>query len=142
MSLIAALFSILYSITAIDAYEFEDPKLEERYQALIEVVRCPKCLNTNLAGSDAPIAQDLRKLIHRLLHEGKSDSEIRTYLIERYGDFIIYDPPLSPKTVTLWALPVIGLLLVLLIILKVGFKRDKPEITGDEANRLRQLDES
>ncbi|MCY4655944.1 MAG: cytochrome c-type biogenesis protein CcmH, partial [Gammaproteobacteria bacterium] len=68
----ACIFSFIYSITAIDAQEFEDPTIEERYYELLEVIRCPKCLNTNLAGSDAPIAKDLRALVYRLLHEGKS----------------------------------------------------------------------
>ncbi|MCY4656104.1 MAG: cytochrome c-type biogenesis protein CcmH [Gammaproteobacteria bacterium] len=138
----ACIFSFIYSITAIDAQEFEDPTIEERYYKLLEVIRCPKCLNTNLAGSDAPIAKDLRALVYRLLHEGKSDKEIRVYLVERYGDFILYDPPLSPKTVFLWALPVIGLLLVFWVVLKVGFQKNQPQLSAEEAQRLEEVDRS
>lgn len=141
MYLISAVFAIIVSVSAIDANEFDDPTLEARYQALIEVVRCPKCLNTNLAGSDAPIAHDLRQLIYRLLHEGKSDEEIRHYLVERYGDFILYDPPLSPKTLVLWALPLLGILVITWIVLKVGFKHEAPETSELEQQLLEELDE-
>ena len=141
MAIISTLFAVIISVSAIDAYEFDDPSLEARYQALIEVVRCPKCLNTNLAGSDAPIAHDLRQLIYRLLHEGKSDKEIRTYLVERYGDFILYDPPLSPKTLVLWTLPVLGILVIAWVVLKVGFKRESLEPSPEEIRLLEELDE-
>ncbi len=65
---------------AIEAFPFEDPAQEARYQALTEEFRCPKCLNTNLAGSDAPIAADLRATVHRLILEGATDQAIRDYL--------------------------------------------------------------
>jgi cytochrome c-type biogenesis protein CcmH len=73
----------------IDTFAFADEIQERRYRALIEEFRCPKCLNTNLAGSDAPIAQDLRKVVYRLVvTEGKRDQEVRDYLQARYGDFL------------------------------------------------------
>ena len=130
----------LISVTTIDALEFQEPSLEERYYALLEVIRCPKCLNTNLAGSDAPIAQDLRKLVHRLLHEGKTDKEIREHLVERYGEFILYDPPLSPTTLFLWILPIVGVLLVGWLVLKLGVKKDHTKLEPEEERMLQELD--
>ena len=79
---------------------------EARYRALTEEFRCPKCLNTNLAGSDAPIAADLRATVHRLILEGATDQAIRDYLQARYGDFVLYDPPVRRDTLLLWIAPV------------------------------------
>jgi len=96
---------------AIDAYEFSDPELQQRHQALVDELRCPQCLNTNLSGSDSMIAQDLRREIHRMVQDGKSDDDIRQFMYERYGDFILYKPRVNNKTMFLWFGP--GLLLIL-----------------------------
>ena len=77
---------------AIDAYPFEDEAMQLRYDALIAELRCPQCLNTNLAGSDAMIAQDLRREVYRMLQDGHSDDEILDFMHARYGDFILYSP--------------------------------------------------
>jgi cytochrome c-type biogenesis protein CcmH len=106
--------------TPVDIYEFASPAQEARYRALIDEFRCPKCLNTNLSGSDAPIAQDLRRTVHRLLVvEGKSDDEIRDFLQQRYGDFVLYNPPLRPGTLILWGAPVFFALIGLLVLWRV-----------------------
>ena len=96
---------------AIEAFAFNDATQEARYRALTEEFRCPKCLNTNLAGSDAPIAADLRSTVHRLILEGANDQAIRDYLQARYGDFVLYDPPVRRGTLLLWIAP--GLLLAI-----------------------------
>ncbi len=98
---------------AIDVYDFDSPQQEAQYRGLIEELRCPKCQNQNLAGSDAPIAQDLKQKTYDLIKEGRSDGEIRGYMQERYGDFISYKPPVRPSTWILWFFP--PLLLILLI---------------------------
>ena len=106
--------------------EFEDPAQQARYQRLIAEFRCPLCLNTNLQGSDAPIATDLRNLVLRLMREGKNDVEIRDYLQERYGDFVLYNPPFKPSTYVLWLGPgVIVLLAALLVWRTVRGARDE-----------------
>lgn len=110
--MIAALFSISV-FAAIDVYEFDSPQQEAQYRGLIEELRCPKCQNQNLAASDAPIAQDLKQKTYDLVKEGRSDSEIRDYMQERYGDFISYKPPVRPSTWILWFFP--PLLLIVLI---------------------------
>lgn len=96
---------------AIEAFAFDDVSQQQRYHALTEEFRCPKCLNTNLAGSDAPIAADLRATVYRLILEGASDQAIRDYLQARYGDFVLYDPPVRRDTLLLWIAPALLLAL-------------------------------
>lgn len=106
----------LLAANPVDVFSFEQPADEARYRDLIAEFRCPKCLNTNLLGSDAPIAQDLRRTVYRLaIAEGRSDVEVRAYLQERYGDFVLYNPPVRPATYLLWFGPV-GLLLIGLMV--------------------------
>ncbi len=108
--LISLLLASLSSVASIDVRDFRSPADEARYRALIDELRCPKCQNTNLAGSDAGLADDLKTRVYEQIQAGKSDSEIRDYLIARYGDFISYKPPLRASTLLLWWGP--GLLLV------------------------------
>ena len=90
---------------------FEDPALNERYRALIHEVRCPKCLNESIAESKAPVAAELRREIRRLMAEGASDDEIKTFLSSRYGEFVLYRPPMTPRTFAVWAAPFVLLAL-------------------------------
>jgi cytochrome c-type biogenesis protein CcmH len=99
------------SFAAIEELEFASEDDEARYHYLTDVMRCPLCLNANLAGSDAPIAADLRNEIYKQIQEGRSDEEIIDFMRARYGDFIMYKPPLNIGTVLLWFGP--GVLLVL-----------------------------
>lgn len=112
IALIALLIS-LNTYAAIDVYEFDSVQQEAQYRGLIEELRCPKCQNQNLAGSDAPIAQDLKQKTYDLVRDNRSDGEIRDYMQERYGDFISYKPPVRPSTWILWFFP--PLLLIVLI---------------------------
>lgn len=90
---------------------FEDPALNERYRALIHEVRCPKCLNESIAESKAPVAAELRREIRRLMAEGASDDEIKAFLSSRYGEFVLYRPPMTPRTFAVWAAPFVLLAL-------------------------------
>ena len=105
--IVACLFSVLSinAYAAIDVYDFDSVQQEAQYRGLIEELRCPKCQNQNLAGSDAPIAQDLKQKTYDMVKEGRSDGEIRDYMQERYGDFITYKPPVRPSTWILWFFP-------------------------------------
>ena len=96
---------------AIDTYEFATEAERERYRNLVEELRCPKCQNQNIADSDAPIAMDLRNEIFRMLEEGKSNEEIIDFLVSRYGDFVLYKPPLTSRTLLLWYGPA-GMLVI------------------------------
>jgi cytochrome c-type biogenesis protein CcmH len=90
---------------------FDDPVLNERYRALIREIRCPKCLNESIAESDAPVAADLRREVRRLIGEGASDDEVKTFLSSRYGDFVLYRPRMTPTTLVVWAAPFLFLAL-------------------------------
>ena len=117
LQIIGIVFGLLGSMTlnaAIDVYDFDSVQQEAQYRGLIEELRCPKCQNQNLAGSDAPIAQDLKQKTYNMVKEGRSDSEILAYMQERYGDFISYKPPVRPSTWILWFFP--PLLLIMLIV--------------------------
>jgi cytochrome c-type biogenesis protein CcmH len=108
---------------AIEAFQFDDATQEARYRALTEEFRCPKCLNTNLAGSDAPIAADLRSTVHRLILEGATDQAIRDYLQARYGDFVLYDPPVRRGTLLLWIAPALLLAVGLAMVVVLARRR-------------------
>jgi len=124
---------------AIDAYPFPDEQLQQRYDGLIAELRCPQCLNTNLAGSDAMIAQDLRREVHRMLLDGHTDDEILAFMFERYGDFILYRPRLGAGTLVLW----LGPLLLLMFAGFVWFRlaRAKPEVHEINTEDQARLDE-
>ncbi len=125
---------------AIDAYPFPSEELQQRYDALIAELRCPQCLNTNLAGSDAMIAQDLRREVHRMLLEQKSDEEILEFMHERYGDFILYDPRIGTNTLLLWVGPLLFLVIAAIVMYRL---LSKPKVTGslsgEERARLNKL---
>lgn len=89
---------------------FDDPELNARYSDFVETIRCMKCQNQSIAKSPADLAGDIKLLIQELMLEGRSDNEIRAFLVERYGDFISYKPPFRPSTWLLWFAP--GLLLI------------------------------
>jgi cytochrome c-type biogenesis protein CcmH len=95
---------------AIEPMPFTDHAQELRFQHLTHQLRCPMCQNETLADSNAPIARDLRNQIFKLMQQGKSDDEIRQYLVARYSDYILYDPPLKPGTWLLWFGPLLILL--------------------------------
>jgi cytochrome c-type biogenesis protein CcmH len=86
---------------------FETAEQEARFKKLTEELRCMVCQNQNLADSDAPLAHDLREEIHDMMLAGQGDEEIKTFLIERYGDFVLYKPPVKGNTLVLWAAPIV-----------------------------------
>jgi cytochrome c-type biogenesis protein CcmH len=95
---------------------FDDAAQEERYNALTLELRCTVCQNQSLADSDAPLAQDLRAEIYEMMMAGRSDDEIKTFMIERYGDFVLYRPPMQGNTLALWILPIFLLLVGAVIV--------------------------
>ena len=89
---------------------FDNPQQQERFNKLTEELRCLVCQNQNLADSDAPLAHDLRSELFDMMQAGKTDDEIKSFLIERYGDFVLYRPPVQGNTLVLWLAPVFLLL--------------------------------
>ncbi|ENO8197643.1 cytochrome c-type biogenesis protein CcmH, partial [Salmonella enterica] len=88
-----------------DVMPFKDEAQEQQFRQLTEQLRCPKCQNNSIADSNAMIATDMRRRVYGLMQEGKSRQEIIDYMVARYGNFVTYDPPLTPLTVLLWVLP-------------------------------------
>lgn len=86
---------------------FNSVEQEERFNDLTLELRCLVCQNQNLADSDAPLAQDLRKEIFDMMQAGRNDDEIKSFMIERYGDFVLYRPPIQGNTLALWAMPIV-----------------------------------
>jgi cytochrome c-type biogenesis protein CcmH len=123
----------------VETYEFSSEQLRERYNDLIFELRCPKCQNQNISDSDAPIAADLRAQVYRLLSENKSDDEVKAYLVDRYGDFVLYNPPMNKHTALLWLLPAAGLLAGVLVIFMLvrGRSTDEESIELDDSQRKR-----
>mgnify|MGYP005660120945 FL=1 len=110
--LLLFLISLLISVlNAEQLITFSDDAYLKRYQNLLEELRCPKCQNQNLADSTAPISNDLKEEIQRVLEQGLDDDDIKRALTERYSDFILYDPKFNKNTYFLWLAPFIVLLI-------------------------------
>ncbi len=108
----AVLALLFFSATAlaIDPIEFRDAAEERRFQTLARELRCLVCQNESLADSTAGLARDLRNDVITQMREGRSDQEIKDYMTDRYGDFILYSPPVKPRTWLLWFGPLLMLL--------------------------------
>ena len=135
-------FATCLGASAIDSFDFSDPEAAARYQRLLSEFRCPKCLNESLASSGAPIAVDLRRAVRRLMEAGESDAAIRTYLQQRYGDFVLYDPPLKASTWLLWFSPIVLLAVAVGLLVRAARRREPAELSpGDRARVQRLLEE-
>ncbi|MBK8973739.1 MAG: cytochrome c-type biogenesis protein CcmH [Hahellaceae bacterium] len=101
-------FTLALSVhAAVEVYDFTSDEGYARYQSLTYELRCPKCQNQNIADSNADIAKDLRREVHRLIEEGQSDDQIVDYMVTRYGDFVRYKPPFNTATLILWVGPAV-----------------------------------
>lgn len=123
-------------------FTFDDPQQTEDFRALTAELRCLVCQNESLAGSNAELAQDLRKEIYEMMQAGKSKEEIIEFMVARYGDFVLYRPPLKPSTYPLWFGP--GLLLALggfLLFRTLRRKQQSTEtaLSDEERQRLARL---
>jgi cytochrome c-type biogenesis protein CcmH len=127
---------------AVDLHQFDDPAKEARYKALIKELRCLVCQNQNLADSNAELAVDLRQQTYDMIQRGESDAQIIEYMVARYGDFVLYRPPLKPETSILWAGPfvlmAIGITAVV-VIMRRQRRRSDPEVSEAQRERARAL---
>jgi cytochrome c-type biogenesis protein CcmH len=110
---------------------FGDPVLDERYQTLIHEVRCLVCQNETIADSNASLAGDLRREIRRMVAEGKSNKEVLDFLVARYGDFVLYRPPVQPTTWALWGAPAVFVLLGAVVFARVLRRRVAGNVNED-----------
>jgi cytochrome c-type biogenesis protein CcmH len=125
-----------------ESREFNHPEQEKNYNELIDELRCLVCQNQTIADSNADLAKDLRRQVYEMLQQGKSRQDIVDYMLARYGDFVLYRPPLKSKTILLWVGPVIFLLLgLLLLFVYIRNKKSESsvELNQQQHQKIRQL---
>jgi len=141
--LLFVLFCCFQQTMAADVpFNFENQAQEQRYKDLIEELRCLVCQNQSLADSNADLAQDLRNEVFHKIVDGRSDNEIIDFLVTRYGDFVLYRPPLKKGTFLLWFGPFFLFLMAIIIIILFVRKRGEAPVTPlshDEQHRLDDL---
>ena len=117
-----------------EVYSFVIDENQERFYTLLDTYRCPKCQSSNLSGSNAPIAKDLKREIHRLIEEGKTDEQIEAFLRSRYGDFILYKPALRKNTLILWLGPffLLSLIVFLVVSWNMSSKRKSKDLGAEQ----------
>lgn len=127
---LACVFSL--NAVAIDTgVAFDDPEMQARYEKIISEVRCLVCQNQNIKDSNVFLAADLRREIRRMMSEGTSDADIADFLVARYGDFVLYNPPKKGRTLILWITPALLLGAGALVLVKVVRDRMKLPIDDD-----------
>ncbi len=116
--LLCLIFIATSALAAIEAYEFDSPEMEANFIKLTKELRCLVCQNQSLADSNAELAKDLRKQTYEMLTQGKTPDQVVQYMVDRYGDFILYRPRLKTSTLLLWLGPFVLLLLVLGLVIR------------------------
>ena len=127
---LTVLFCSLSAWASIDVLNFTSQEQEKEYQQLTQELRCPQCQNNNIADSNATIAVDMRAKVFELLQEGKSKQQVVDYMVQRYGNFVTYDPPLTAATIMLWVLPLLLVLFGIALVL-----RRRPKIQNAMQNQ-------
>jgi cytochrome c-type biogenesis protein CcmH len=124
------------------SYEFDNPTDKEAFRDLIEEIRCLVCQNESLAGSNAELAQDLRQEVYDMFRAGKDKEEIVTFLVDRYGDFVLFRPPMKPSTYPLWFGPIILLVVATFFLFRALRKKKvspEAELSVEEQARLEKM---
>ncbi|MEI6895350.1 MAG: cytochrome c-type biogenesis protein [Colwellia sp.] len=143
LTLVLVLSGSIVEASPVETYEFRDEVTKIRFQALSKELRCPKCQNQNLADSNSPIAADLRKELYELLQLGKADAEIVNFMVERYGEFVLYRPRFSGLTYILWFGPAVmillGILVVIVIVRRKPLDKKSLVLTAEQQDKLDRL---
>ena len=125
---------------SIEVKDFENSSQESRYLDLIDNIRCPVCQGQSIGGSNSGLAKDLREQVRKMILNDKSDNDIHLFMIERYGDFVIFKPPINLKTYLLWFTPLIFLVLCFTYLIRItSKKRDFSPKSSSETERARDL---
>ena len=125
---------------SIEVKDFENSSQESRYLDLIDNIRCPVCQGQSIGGSNSGLAKDLREQVRQMILNDKSDNDIHIFLTERYGDFVIFKPPINLKTYLLWFTPLIFLVLCFIYLIRIiSKKRDFSPKSSSETERARDL---
>jgi len=131
MKIILAIFLLLQanaSFAKVETFQFATPQMEEDYLVLSQQLRCLVCQNQNLADSNAELAQDLRLQVYEKLQAGSSRQQIVDYMVARYGDFVMYKPPVKSTTYLLWFGPLLLFVLAFIIVFVFMRKQQKESV--------------
>ena len=125
---------------SIEASGFETEKQQSRYTQLIENIRCPVCQGQSIGGSNSDLAKDLREKVHEMILDSQTDSEIYSFMVERYGDFVVYKPPVNNKTYFLWFTPLLVMIIALMYLFR-STRENKEKIvnTSSALDRAKKL---
>ena len=125
---------------SIEANDFETIEQQSRYTQLIENIRCPVCQGQSIGGSNSDLAKDLREKVREMILDSQTDSEIYSFMVERYGDFVVYKPPINTKTYFLWFAPILVLMISLLYLFR-STRENKEKIvnTSSDLDRAKKL---
>jgi len=134
------LFSAGVQADNIDTYSFATVAQEQQYRQLTASLRCPKCQNNSIADSNAMIAGDMRLKVYQLLQAGQTPEQVKAYMVARYGNFVSYQPPVTPSTLILWAGPALFVIIgALVIILRSRKRAVRVELDAEQQQRLDAL---
>lgn len=133
-------FALSLSVLAQEPLVFESQEQQDRFDQLTKELRCLVCQNQNLADSDAQLAHDLRREVHELVLSGKTNAEVKQFLVDRYGDFVLYRPPVQTNTYLLWIAPLI-LLLIGAWILRASIGKRSEMLTTQDQTETNDRDE-
>lgn len=138
---VLSLLFLFQSATAatLAEYSFQDPQQSEDFRAIIEEMRCLVCQNESLAGSNAELAVDLRNEIYDMMKAGQGKDQIIDFMVARYGDFVLYSPPIKPSTYPLWFGPVLLFLIGAVILYNILRRKNRSretELSAEEQQRL------
>lgn len=142
LTLLAALLLSFSVFAAIDTYQFKDEAQEQQFRELTAQLRCPKCQNNSIADSNAMIASDMRQKVYELQQQGQTQQQIIDYMVARYGNFVTYEPPITPGTIVLWLLPalfILGGIIVVVRRARTGQQAASQPLNDLEQQRLKQL---
>ena len=127
----------------IETFQFDSPETEKVFHKLSEELRCLVCQNQNIAESNADLAKDLRLEIYTMLSDGKSEEEIVDFMVQRYGDYVLYNPPVKPLTWLLWFGPIIifgiGLVFVIYYLKAQNRMKQQQALSPEEIERIKSL---
>lgn len=142
LSAFVALIVVAAPVAGLEPLGFDDPARQARYEALLHQLRCVVCQNQSLASSDAGLAGDLRQRVHQMVAEDQTNDAIKTHLIERYGDFVLYRPPVTARTYVLWfSAPVLLLAGIIVLAVTVHRRHHLPprRLDANEHTQLRRV---
>jgi len=135
--ILAATLTAGPAMARVEVKQFDNPEQEERYDKLIAELRCLVCQNQNLADSNAELAVDMRRKTYEMVKQNKSEKEIANFMVERYGDFVLYRPPLNSNTLLLWTGPFLILLIGLALLARTVRKRRATPVDAIDDTELK-----